>query len=453
MTIQPLAANLPEHLTRFHTVKDRLPGAGVAWIEHRRAEAQRRFEALGVPRRKNEVWKYTDIRRLNKEDYGPAPVHSGALPADLQAEIEAAGADDHLVVIVNGRVRSDLCRLDGVPAGVTLRPLAEALAGDDATAKQWLGHLPPDREAPFFALNTALMLDGYVLHVPKGVRVEHTIRVLMLTDASSGPSVTHTRNLVVVEPTAEATVLEVRKGLDGQRYFHNVGLELYAGDAARLHHYTLVDEGDQALALTNAVVSTGRDTVCDTFTLTIGGDLVRNETYARMGGEQGDYRVSGAYIAGDRAHVDNTTLIDHAVPHCMSREVFQGVLDDQAHGVFQGKIIVRRDAQKTDGYQLNRALLLSRKAEINSKPELEIYADDVKCSHGATAGELDARALFYLRARGIDEATARALMVEAFLIEVIEEVETGAVQEEFIGRVRAWLSGHRDRARLAGKAA
>jgi Fe-S cluster assembly protein SufD len=211
------------------------------------------------------------------------------------------------------------------------------------------------------------------------------------------------------------------------------------GEGAHLDHDLMQAAGDRAAHVATTLVRIGKDATYDGFAFTLGAELSRAEVHAVLEGPGGDCRVDGAYLGRGGQHIDNTTLIEHASPHGRSRQVFKGVLDERARGVFQGKIVVRRGAQKTDGHQLSRALLLSEAAEIDAKPELEIYADDVKCSHGATAGEIDAEALFYLRSRGIDEDAARGLLVRAFLAEAIEAIPVEPVREEFIEAVAAWL--------------
>ncbi|NNG03098.1 MAG: Fe-S cluster assembly protein SufD [Inquilinus sp.] len=417
-----------------------LPGGGLAWADALRTNGLARFRALGVPSRKVESWKYTDVRKLAARDYAPAPAHVDGLSAVLRDEVEAAAAAEHSLVFVNGGLRRDLSKTGGLPNGATLESTGELLAAGDALLAEQLGRVGDADDQAFLSLNAALMRDGFVLRLAPDTVVEAPIRVAFLTDHADGPVATHPRNLVVVGDNAQATLVEIHRGLNGVEYFSNAVTEISVGAGARLHHYKLQDEGDAALHLANSPVRLGRDTTYDSFILSFGALMARNDIRAELAAPGIDCRLSGAYVARGRQHMDTTTAIDHAVPDCRSREVYAGVLDDQARGVFQGKIVVRRDAQRTDGHQLNRALLLSKGAEIDSKPELEIYADDVKCSHGATAGEIDADALFYLRARGIDADVARALLIEAFLMESLQEVQVEAVREEFAARLKARLA-------------
>ncbi len=426
---------------RFDDRRAALPGAGQAWADGVRAEGIAAFRALGVPDRRSEAWKYTDVRKLAALDYAPAPVHSNGVSQGLTSEIETAGAEDHRLVFVNGHFRADLSKTDGLPDGATIASTAALLADGDALLTGHLGRVTEAAGHPFLGLNTALMQDGFVLNLRSGVVVEQPIRIVFLTDLEAdAAAVAHPRNLVVAGDNSQATLVEIHRGGDGTPYFTNAVTEISVGAGAHLHHYKLQDEGDAALHLANLQVRLGRDATYDNFILSLGAKLARNDIGAVLGATGIDCRLSGAYVARDSQHMDTTSFIDHAEPDCRSREVYAGVLDGKSRGVFQGKIVVRRDAQRTDGHQLNRALLLSKGAEIDSKPELEIYADDVKCSHGATAGEIDEDALFYLRTRGIGEGEARALLIEAFLMEALEEVSVPAVRDEFAERLKARLA-------------
>ena len=426
---------------RFDDRRAELPGAGQAWADGMRDQGIAAFRALGLPDRRSEAWKYTDVRKLAALDYAPAPVHSNGVSQGLTSEIETPGAEDHRLVFVNSHFRADLSHTDGLPDGATVASTAALLADGDALLADHLGCVTEASGHPFLGLNTALMQDGFVLNLRPGVVVEKPIRIVFLTDLDADDAAAaHPRNLVVAGDNSQATLVEIHRGGDGTPYFTNAVTEISVGAGAHLHHYKLQDEGDSALHLANLQVRLGRDATYDNFILSLGARLARNDIGAVLGATGIDCRLSGAYVARDSQHMDTTSFIDHAEPDCRSREVYAGVLDGKSRGVFQGKIVVRRDAQRTDGHQLNRALLLSKGAEIDSKPELEIYADDVKCSHGATAGEIDEDALFYLRTRGIGEDEARALLIEAFLMEALEEVSVPAVRDEFAERLKARLA-------------
>lgn len=428
-------------LAQAAAVAPTLPGAGLPWLRELRAAGLDRFAKLGLPTPRQEAWKFTSLRPLEKVGFAPAaesaPVSIDRIPSVLP------GGPAHRMVFVDGRFRADLSHPGALPAGVVLESLGAALARDPDRVAGLLGRTATFDSHPLLALNTAFLADGLLLHVPRGTTVADPIEAVFLGTPGPAPAAWHPRLLLVAEENAEATVVEHHLGLPGATYLSNVAAEVVAGPGARLHHYKIQMESLDAFHLATATAHLGRDATYDTFVLNLGARLARHEARSVLDGTGITCRVSAAYAAAGNQHTDFTTLIDHAKPHCTSREVVKGVIDGNGRAVFQGKIIVRPDAQKTDGYQLNRALLLSPQAEINSKPELEIYADDVKCSHGATAGELDDDQLFYLRARGIPADQARALLVGAFLDEAVEEVQVEVVRDHFRDRLHQVLEGHR----------
>jgi Fe-S cluster assembly protein SufD len=435
-------------LAGFAEAPPDLPGAGRPWVEALRAGGLETFARLGVPTRKVEAWKYTDLRRLSKLSLVPAPALADGVPAGLEALLAAAG-DGYRVVFVNGRLRPDLSRLAGLPAGVRLDGLAALIEADDPLVAERLGRSVPEAPdadpRPFLALNTALMQDGYVLALDPGAVVDRPIHVVFWTEPGGVPCAAHPRHLLVAGANSQATVVEHHGGADDAPYLTVAAYEAAVDPGAKLRHYRLQREGAQAVHLSHVLASVAADAAYESFVLTLGGALTRNEGAAVLAGRNADLHLNGAYlVAGDEV-VDNTTVIDHAEPDGRSREVFRGVLDDKARAVFQGRIQVRRNAQRTDGHQLSQVMLLSPGAEADNKPELEIFADDVKCSHGATAGEIDHDALFYLRSRGIAEDVARALLIEAFIAETIDEIADEPVRDGFLEAVRAWLIAHGER--------
>ena len=427
---------------QFQATRGNLPGAGQDWADTLREAGMRRFESTGFPTRRVEAWKYTDLRKLAKLDLQPAPVTVNGLSPDLQAEMARAKASAHAAVFVNGHFRADLSRLDALPAGVRLAPLRQLLEAGDPLVAAHLGQVLPDaaRDRPLLDLNTAFMEDGFVLHVTRGTVLEEPIRISLLTERSDAPIAVFPRNLIVAEPGSAATVVEAHVSVDGTAGLGDSVTEIVIGDGARLRHYKRQEDGDGTNHLATILADIGRDATYDNFALTRGAELSRNDIHARLAGRGGDCRLCGAYLGDRRQVLDTTTVIEHASADCTSRQVYKGVLGDAARGVFQGRVVVARDAQRTDGHQLSNALLLSPSAEIDAKPELEIYADDVKCSHGATAGEIDADALFYLRCRGIGEAEARALLVEAFVREAMDDLADANVRAEFEQAVTGWLA-------------
>ena len=416
-----------------------LPGDGLPWLDALRDEG-RRLSADGLPSTRTEAWKYTSLAPLTELEFPyPAATGAHALPADLEP-----GAFDGLegpsFVFANGRLSARHSRLEGLPDGLRARGLAQGLTDDPAQIETLIGDTTPNGDL-LAAFNAAFAADGCIVETEPGAAVEEPVRLRFVAAPGSEPLAYHPRVVVRLGAGSSLTLIESHEGPAGAPTWSNPLVDIEVGEGARLSHVKLQIEGEGAYhtALTKAALA--GEARYESHLLALGARLARHEIHVRFDGESANCQLRGGYMARGNQHVDNTTVIDHAVPHCESREVYKGVLDDTARGVFQGKIIVRQDAQKTDGHQLNRTLLLSRKAEIDTKPELEIYADDVKCSHGATAGEPEADQLFYLRSRGLDHRTALALIVEGFMGELLEEIGHELVQAALAARVADWIEG------------
>lgn len=421
---------------QFAARKDELPGAGLPWLAELRDSALQGFASRGFPTRSDESWKYTSLRPLARIPFAPARrIEIEETPTSLLP----AESRPYRIVIANGRFNSEQSDVDGVPAGARLGSLSDLIRSEPDLLKPWLGSTGQADDAPMLALNTAFMSDGMVLMLEEGVTLDRPIELVYVGTAGGEAAVAHPRSLIVARKGSTATVLERHVGQGEGTYLSNGATEIFVEDGARLHHYKLQEEGAETYHLHANRVRVGAAALYDNFVVSLGGRLARNQIDVEIRGERTEVRLNGAYIARGRQHLDHTSRTDHLAPNSVSRQVYKGVLDDRARGVFQGHIVVAREAQKTDGHQLNRALLLSDGAEIDSKPMLEIYADDVKCSHGATTGDLEKAALFYLRARGIPEPEARALLVAAFLGEVIDDLAVVEVREAFRARVEARL--------------
>lgn len=426
-------------LEQFDRLKADLPGGSLSWVRDLREQGRARFAELGFPTVKNESWRYTNLRALDKLAFQPAIAAETGVSFDVLPTVRVDGTSGPRLVFVDGRFRAELSSTAGLPAGVQLLNLADALAHKPDLVGEHLGRLATPDELPLVALNTAFLADGPLLHVPQGIEVAEPVELVFVSVGSDEhPTAFHPRTLIVAEDNSRVVIVEHHVGLGAGATLSNGVGEVFVGANASVHHYKVQREQANAFHLSHTAAKVGGHGVYDNFILTTGARLSRNEVHSTFGGEHGDIHVSGAYMVRGDQHVDTSTFIDHAVPNCTSREVYKGVIDDSARAVFQGKILVRPGAQKTDGYQQNRALLLSDTAEIDAKPELEIYADDVKCSHGATAGELDDQQLFYLRARGIDKDTARGLLIGAFLAEALDEIPEEGVREAFQACVSSW---------------
>lgn len=416
-----------------------LVGFGVDWVDALRRAGADAYGTRGLPERRDEYWQYTNLNALADEAFrldGEAPaIGLPSLPHRLVAELAA-----YRVVAVNGRLRPDLCALDGLPNDVLVSSLEDLMAAAPARLEPHLGRLIRLNQMPMAALNTAFLRDGLVMFLGDGIVLDKPVHLISITAPGNGQLMVQPRHLVVMGKGAGATLIETHVTAEGRSSFNNIVAELYMDDGASLNHLVFQEEAKTSVHLSTTAVAMGADTTYDSFVLQSGGAVGRSEIHAYLNGSGGDCSLNGVYLASGKQVVDNTTFVEHTAPGCRSRQVYKGVLDGQSRGVFQGKVHVLRDAQQSDGHQLSRALLLSPRAEIDARPELEIYADDVKCSHGATAGELDDDSLFYLLSRGIPIEDARRMLIEAFLSEAIAEIPLEQVAEDFTTHVRQWLS-------------
>jgi Fe-S cluster assembly protein SufD len=419
----------------FAASKANLPGdAAVAALRDR---AFRRFETTGLPHRRVEDWKYTDLRALMRD----AKPLAGAPDAGAKARARNAGAmlasiEARRLVVVDGMFVPELSDLGGLEAGLSIRSMAMALSNGDPLIDR-LGRVVPTDDAAV-ALNTAFMGDGVVIEVSEGTMIERPIH-LVFAFAGEAPASVFPRSLVVVGRGARVMIVESHEGPADCDYQVNAALDLLVGDEAHVDHIKITGEGNAALHVSSLMAAIGARARFNEFLFTTGGAAVRNQLFLRFDGEGTVAGIRGAGLLKNRQHADVTVVADHAVGACTSRELFKSVLDDESRGVFQGKIIVRPHAQKTDARMATNALLLSQSAEADNKPELEIFADDVQCGHGATAGALDEELLFYLRARGIPPQEAEALLIQAFVGEAIEGIEHAGLRDLLIDEVAAWV--------------
>lgn len=421
-------------------IASRAQSAGVpGWLAQLHSSGRDRFAELGFPTSRDEDWRYTDVGPILRAGLDPSAGGAGGLDPAALAPFALAGLQAHTLVFVNGRYSPAMSRPGALPAGAYAGSLAGALASNAPGLDAALGQIAGATAHGFAALNTALIDDGLCVLLPAGCSIDSPIHALFLTDAAGHGAVASPRNLIVAGDNARATVIEHHAGtLDGP-YLTNCLTELRAGPGARIDHYRLQDQGVQSFHVSGLYLELGRDARCTANSVDIGGRLVRNDVYARLAAPGAECELNGLYVATGRQHVDNFTQVDHLQPNGTSREFYKGVLDGRGRSVFHGRVVVHPDAQHTDARQTNNNLLLSRDAEADTKPQLEIYADDVKCSHGATVGQLDADALFYLRARAIDAATARDLLTYAFANEVLNRMELAPLRESLAARLAQGL--------------
>ena len=417
----------------FAAARERLPVVGkVAEIRRQALEA---YERAGLPHRRIEDWKYTDLRVLMREVLPLAAEPDGAALKRAEAALKAAAISGaRRLVLVDGVFAPKLSDV-GAEKGLVIRPLREAI-GDGALQAQLFSL---DASNPMVALNSAMLTDGVVIEVADGAVLSQPLHIVHIASGATASSM-FTRSLLRLGKNAAVTLVESYAAADGAKnYQAHDALVIAIGDHSRLDHIRLVEDAADAVNISSSVVSLGAHAHFNTFGLTSGAAVSRYQATIVFAGENSEVTTNGVNLLRGRQHADTTLLMDHAVPHCASREVFRAVLDDSAHSVFQGRIIVRPDAQKTDAKMMTRALLLSDDAEADNKPELEIFADDVVCGHGATAGALDQGLKFYLMSRGIPAKEAEALLIQAFIGEVVEEIAHEGIRHALMFAALKWL--------------
>jgi Fe-S cluster assembly protein SufD len=423
-------------LARFPAVASSLPGN--AAIETLRREAFARFAATGLPHRRVEKWKYTDLRAAMREAAPLADRPGASEQAAARALANPlASARAVTLVIVNGHFAPELSDLARLPDGVTVVDLAGALGSGHPLVADYLGRAA-QADDPALALNAAFMAGGVILSVAVGTAIDTVVQLRFLGVADA-PLALYPRALVAVGADASLTLIESHEGPDGVTYQANSVVEIIGGDRSKIEHVRYNAQGAAAIDLSSLGIIMGAEATLNSLNFVARPALARHQLFLQFAGENATANVAGASLLKGRQHADTTLFVDHAVPHCSSRELFKHVIDEEATGVFQGMILVRPIAQKTDGKMMSRAVLLHDGATMNNKPELEIYADDVQCGHGATCGALDEDMLFYIQSRGLPKHEAEGLMLAAFIGEALETIENEAVREALETVTRDWL--------------
>ena len=409
------------------------------WLRPVRRGAMDRFAQTGFPAARDEEWRFTPVTAITQAEFTPA-APSSRIPRDAIAPFVFGHAEWPLLVFVDGRFDAGLSSMLPLPGGARAMSLAEAIAAGDETVARHLGHHAPVEASGFTALNTAFIRDGAFVHVPAGVELTSPVHILFVSSGETEGTVAHPRNLIVIERAARASIVESYVTLaPGRRYFTNAVTEVSSGEGAWTEHTRIQRESEGAYHVGLTHVDQARDSHYRSFTLAMGGAIARHNLHVRLNAPNIETLMYGLYLTRGDQVADNHTAIYHDHPNCNSWEVYKGVMDGDSRAVFNGKVFVRPEAQKTDAKQTNRNLLLSDGARVHTKPQLEIFADDVKCTHGATVGQLDDVALFYLRSRGIGETAARTLLTYAFAAEVVEEVALEPVRLELERLVRERL--------------
>jgi Fe-S cluster assembly protein SufD len=416
--------NLETYLTAFSELSKRDPGHAPPWLRKLREDAFERFCETGFPTTHDEDWRFTNVSNIDRTQFSLALEPGAALSRwDLEPwTIDGAAAQ---LVFIDGKFVRSLSSIGGLPAGTVISSLGQEITKGSELLEGHLGRYLDIQRDSFCALNTALAEDGAFVHVAKGVTTEAPIHLLFVSSGKSGPTMMHPRNLLLIEREAQATIIEEYVSLGDGTVFSNSATELVAGENSAVSHFMIEREHAQAFNISTLRIQQERSSNVASHSVLLGGGLVRNNVHPVLAGEGGECLINGLFVGNGQQHLDNYMYVEHRSPHSSSRQFYNGILDGAAHGVFHGRIIVHRDAQKTDAKQTNRNLLLSDDAQIDTKPQLEIYADDVKCTHGATIGQIEENALFYLRSRGIDEVSARRLLLTAFANECVERINPG----------------------------
>ncbi len=401
---------------------------GPSWVQKIRQAAISRFAELGFPTTRDEEWKYTSVDPIAQVGFRLAKYGLDGITTKALAPVTLGESASVQLVFVNGRYSRELSSLRSLPEGVKVESLATALKTDPAWMEPHLTRYASYQDHAFAALNTAFMEDGAFVYLPKGKVVEKPIHLLFVSILYGESAILHPRNLIIAGSNSQATIIESYIGLENSVYFTNAVTELIAGENAVIDHYKLELESEEAFHIATLQGHLDRSSNFLSYSIALGGALVRNDVNAVLAGEGVECALNGLSLVSGRQHVDNHTRIDHVKPHGSSRELYKSILDGRSTGVFNGKIYVHKLAQKTDARQMNKNLLLSEDAVIDTKPQLEIYADDVKCTHGSTIGQLDQDSLFYLRSRGIDPEAARSLLTYAFANEIISYMKVELIR-------------------------
>jgi Fe-S cluster assembly protein SufD len=429
---------LESYLESFSEFEKLAAGYYLPWLRKLRQDAFARFCEVGFPTIHDEDWRFTNVSAIAQTAFQLTCNRRVRLSQQELEPYQVAGVACQLV-FVNGHFARELSLLGKLPNGVKVSSLAGEISSNSGAIEQHLGRYLDIRRDAFGALNTAFVDDGAYVHIPRGTLVDEPIYLLFVSTADDAPSMSHPRNLIVAEEDSQATFAEDYVSLGGSAVFCNTVTELVAADHTVLSHYMIEREHKQAFNISTLRIQQGRSANVVSHSVLLGGALVRNNVHPVLAGEGGECLINGLFIGNGHQHLDNYMLVEHASPRCGSRQFYNGILDGHAHGVFHGRIIVHKDAQKTDAKQTNRNLLLSDDAQIDTKPQLEIYADDVKCTHGATIGQIEGDALFYLRSRGIDEVSARKLLLFAFASECLDRMKQGPVRKHVEGLINRCL--------------
>jgi Fe-S cluster assembly protein SufD len=431
---------LGNYVAAFGDFRKVAVGSDLRWLGTLREGAFAQFAEAGFPVASVEDWRFTNVSPIAKTEFHLARKQEHPAFREQIESYRIAGAACR-ITFVNGHFAPTLSSLAALPEGVFAGSLSRQIAENPAGVEPYLGRYLNTKRDPFCALNTAFIEDGAFIHVQRGTVLETPIHLLFVSAGDQIPLVNHPRNLVIADGSSELTIVEEFVSLGSASIFCNSATELVAGEGAVVSHYRIEQQNAQTFQISTLRVQQDKAANVSSHSVLLGGVLVRNNVHPVLAGEGGECLINGLFLGRGREHLDNYMLVEHASPHCESRQFYNGILDDQAHGVFHGRIIVHKNAQKTDAKQTNRNLLLCDDAQIDTKPQLDIFADDVKCTHGATVGQIEEDAVFYLRTRGIDERSARRLLLEAFAGECLDRMTEGPARTHVAQLIGGHISG------------
>ena len=430
-------------VAQFNTFEKQLNGQRQSSMHQRRREAIVSFERLGFPTKKNEEYRYTQITRALEKQFDVADVptaipDTAALKPYLNKLIVSENAN--VIVFVNGHWSHEYSRIISPTDQITILPLSEAYQAKAELIENYFDEQAHDGQDAFVALNTAFAQEGLFVHVPKGKVVEHPVLVYFISDTTHGKTIAQPRNLYIAEENSQCAVSESFHTIGAEASYHNIVSEVYLQPNATVDYYKIEDESEQAYHTGTTQVYQTANSVFHAVTVSLNGAIIRNNLNVAQDASGCETNMYGLYMLHGDTHVDNHTTMDHRKPNTYSNELYKGIMDDRSHGVFNGRIYVRQQAQKTNAFQSNNNILLTDTASIDTKPQLEIWADDVKCSHGATTGQMDAEQVFYLRARGLSEIQAKAMLLQAFAKDVIQNIQFEPLRQSIEDTITARLT-------------
>lgn len=417
------------YISNFEILEGKMNGGQNMPIHSIRKKALQKFSELGFPTIRNEAWKYTNVKQIVQHDF-KWPDQPSTISENTISKYRFKDINQNVLVFVNGFFNQELSNIDAANDGIIITNLANALKENAELVNKHISFYAKYDTEAFAALNTAFVHDGSFVYIPDGKVLDHPIHFLYISDSGDEVYHAHPRNLFVVGKNSQCHLLESYHHISDKHYFNNSVTEIAIDESGIVEHIKIQDESEAGYHISSSQVSQEKNSTYTSVNIDLGGALVRNNLSVLLNGEYCESNLYGFSMAHNNQHIDNHTLMDHAVPNCNSNESYKAILDDQARGVFNGKVMVREDAQKTNAFQSNKTLLLTDQAIMNTKPQLEIFADDVKCSHGATIGQLDEDALFYLRARGISEEMAHSMLRFAFAEDVLEKIKFDVVHKK-----------------------